>query len=115
LGSYSDGSEKNLSKGVVWESNNPAVATVNLKGELEGLRPGQVDVVAHSDGLTSSPLRLMVKAARRVPIETAGQKGAEASPITLTPTTDQLRLKTAPLVNRAKDFRIQGNYSAALA
>ena len=114
-GSYSDGSEKNLSKGVVWESNNPGVATVNLKGELEGLRPGQVDVVARSDGLTSSPLRLVVKAARRVAIETPGQKGAEASPIMLTPANDQLRLKTAPLVSRAKDLRIQGNYAAALA
>ena len=68
------------------------------------------------DGLTSSPLYIVVKEApRRVPLEAAVQKGAEASPVTLTPAREQLRLKTAPYINRAKDYRVQGNYAAALA
>jgi len=115
-GSYSDGSEKTLSSGVVWESNNPAIAAVGFKGEIEGLRPGQVDVVVRSGGLASSPMRLVVKPApRRVPLEAPAQKGAEASPVTLTPSTDQLKLKIAPYITRARDYRVQGNYAAALA
>jgi TIR domain/Bacterial Ig-like domain (group 2) len=115
-GSYSDGSEKTLSSGVVWESNNPAIAAVSFKGEIEGLRPGQVDVVVRSGGLTSSPMRLVVKPApRRLPLEAAAQKGAEASPVTLTPATDELKLKIAPYITRARDYRVQGNYAAALA
>jgi TIR domain/Bacterial Ig-like domain (group 2) len=115
-GSYSDGSEKTLSTGVVWESNNPAIAAVGFKGEIEGLRPGQVDVVVRSGGLASSPVRLVVKPApRRVPLEAPAQKGAEASPVTLTPSTDQLKLKIAPYITRARDYRVQGNYAAALA
>ena len=115
-GSYSDGSEKTLSSGVVWESNNPAIAAVSFKGEIEALRPGQVDVVVRSEGVTSSPVRLVVKPApRRVPLEAPAQKGAEASPVTLTPSTDQLKLKIAPYITRARDYRVQGNYAAALA
>ena len=115
-GSYSDGSEKTLSSGVVWESNNPAIAAVSFKGEIEGLRPGQVDVVVRSGGLTSSPMRLIVKPVpRRLPLEAPAQKGAEASPVTLTPATDQLKLKIAPYITRARDYRVQGNYAAALA
>jgi hypothetical protein len=115
-GSYSDGREKTLSSGLVWESSSPAIAAVSFKGEIEGLRPGQADVVVRSGGLTSSPMRLVVKPApRRVPLEAPPQKGAEASPVTLTPATDQLKLKTAPYITRARDYRVQGNYAAALA
>jgi hypothetical protein len=115
-GSYSDGTEKSLSSGVVWESNNPAIAAVNFKGEVEALRPGRVDVVVRSAGLTSSPMRLVVKpAAPQVPLEASAQKGAEASAVTLTPATDQLKLKIAPYITRARDYRVQGNYAAALA
>ena len=115
-GSYSDGTEKSLSSEVVWESNNPAIAAVNFKGEVEALRPGRVDVVVRLGGLTSSPMRLVVKpAAQRVPLEASAQKGAAASAVTLTPATDQLELKIAPYITRARDYRVQGNYAAALA
>jgi hypothetical protein len=73
-------------------------------------------VVVRSEGVTSSPVRLVVKPApRRVPLEAPAQKGAEASPVTLTPSTDQLKLKIAPYITRARDYRVQGNYAAALA
>lgn len=115
-GSYSDGSEKALSSGVAWQSSDKAIASVSSNGEIQALRAGQVKVVARADGLTSSPLYIVVKEApRRVPLEAAAQKGAEASPVTLTPAREQLRLKTAPYINRAKDYRVQGNYAAALA
>jgi hypothetical protein len=115
-GRYSDGSEKALSTGVAWQSSDQAIASVSSKGEIEGLRAGQVKVVARADGLTSSPLYLVVKAAPpKVPLEAPAHKGAEATPVTLTPATDLLRLKIAPYINRAKDYRVQGNYAAALA
>ena len=115
-GSYSDGTEKSLSSEVVWESNNPAIAAVNFKGEVEALRPGRVDVVVRSGGLMSSPMQLVVKPVpRRVPLEASAQKGAAASAVTLTPATDQLELKIAPYITRARDYRVQGNYAAALA
>ena len=115
-GSYSDGSQKALSSGVLWQSSDKAIAAVSFKGEVEALRPGQVEVVAQSGGLTSSPVRVVVKPApRRVPPEAPAQKGAEASPVTLTPAPEPLKLKTAPYISRAKDYRVQGNYAAALA
>ena len=115
-GSYSDGSEKALSSGVLWQSSDKAIASVSSSGEIQALRAGQIKVVARADGLTSSPFYFVVKEApRRTPLEAPPQKSAEASPVTLTPAKEQLRVKTVPYINRAKDYRVQGNYAAALA
>ncbi len=130
-GSYSDGSEKELSGGVAWVSSDTSVASVNSEGELEALRAGKVEIVTRSDGVTSAPLRLVVKeppkkiavdsqepkrpdpAPRKTPVEVKIAK--ETRPVEPRFTAEQLRAKIASYINRAKDFRVQGNYGAALA
>ena len=115
-GNYSDGSEKALSQGVVWQSSDPAIARVNSKGEVQGVRAGQVEVIARAGGLKSSAVYVVVKAPSiGVPAEASAQKTSGASEVRLPPTSEQLRLRATPYINRAKDHRVQGNYAAALA
>ncbi|MDH3443413.1 MAG: Ig-like domain-containing protein, partial [Deltaproteobacteria bacterium] len=130
-GSYSDGSKKNLSSGVAWVSSDASVASVDSKGELEALQAGKVEIMIRLDGVTSAPLRLVVKEPpRRIAAEPERPKRLDYV-TTKTPTeatvpketrrpvpqitAEQLRTKIANYIDRAKDFRVQGNYGAALA
>lgn len=124
-GRYSDGSKKDLAGEVVWVSSNSSVASVNSRGELQALRAGTAEVVARSGDVTSGSLRVSVKqppvapAPQKVPeakpLAPAPQKPPEVQPVAPQLTAAQLRAKIASYVNRAKDFRVQGDYASALA
>ena len=132
-GKYSDGTEKTLSSGWVLASNNAAVVSVNARGEVEAWRAGNAEVVARSGNVTSAPLRLIVKepqskvavkprqrrSTEYLPGKTAPEamvsKTPEARPIAPELSGEQLRARVAPYINRAKNFRTQGDYRAAMA
>ncbi len=124
-GRYSDGSKKVFAGEVVWVTSDSSVAAVNSRGELQALRAGRVEVVARSGGVTSGPLVVSVKQPAVVP---APQKPPEATPVAPMPrkpvevkppvpqiTAEQLQAKIASAIDRAKDFRVQGDYASALA
>ncbi|MFF1827986.1 Ig-like domain-containing protein [Paenarthrobacter sp. NPDC058040] len=50
-GTYSDGSRRPLVAGVVWASENPAVAVVAVSGEVTALSPGSAGLTATYDGV----------------------------------------------------------------
>ena len=132
-GKYSDGSEKILSGGWDLASNNAAVVSVNARGEVEAWRAGNAEVVARSGNVTSAPLLLVVKEPpRKIAVEPRRRKSLEYAPgktpaevaVAKTPeapsmgpevTGEQLRAKIAPYISRAKNFRAQGDYRAAMA
>jgi hypothetical protein len=132
-GSYSDGSRKSLSSGVIWASSNSVAASINAGGELEAWRAGRTEVTARWGDLTSAPLMVVVKEPPPVitaePQErkspepqpykaadyTAVEKTPAARPVSPQPNAEQLRAKIASYISRAKDHRARGNYSAALA
>lgn len=131
-GKYSDGTEKTLSSGWVLASNNAAVVSVNARGEVEAWRAGNAEIVARSGNVTSAPLRLIVKepqwkdavkprqrrSTEYLPGKTAPEamvsKTPEAQP-THELSGEQLRAKVTPYISRAKNFRAQGDYRAAMA
>ncbi|MFK0001706.1 Ig-like domain-containing protein [Paenarthrobacter sp. NPDC090522] len=51
-GVYSDGSRRSLMDGVVWASENPAVAEVAGSGEVTALAPGDAGMTATYDGVS---------------------------------------------------------------
>jgi hypothetical protein len=123
-GRYSDGSRKALSSGVDWISSDTAVASVNAAGELETWRAGRTAVVARMGEVSSPPLELVVRQrlektapepARRLS-EYAPSKVPVYADIAKTPDAngEQLRGKIAAYINRAKDYRVRGDYRAAL-
>ncbi len=114
-GRYSDDSEKDVSSEITWKSSNRAVASVNGSGELQGLKPGNVEVVARMQKLASAPRTFMVK---EPPGGVAPQtKSLKAIPLPVQPAvlTEQAKTKIADRLNRAQNYREQGNYAAALA
>jgi hypothetical protein len=132
-GSYSDGSKKNLSNGVIWASSDAAVAAIKPGGELEALRAGRTEVVARVGEVASAPLWVAVKEAVAKPvIEPQERKRWESGP-GRTPTSavvekateprasapyvnaDQARAKVASYITRARDYRVRGDYGSALA
>lgn len=115
-GRYSDNSEKALSVGIDWEVSDRTIAAVSPSGELEGLRPGKVQVAARSGKLLSAPLTFLIKEVQR-PVQPQAQqvKTAEPRPIRPPPTADSSKAQIIELINRAKSYREQGNYGAAMA
>ena len=115
-GRYSDNSEKALSIGIDWEVSDRTIAAVSPSGELEGLRPGKVQVAARSGNLLSEPLTFLVKEVQRPVQPQAKQvKTAEPRPVKPPPTADSSKAQIIELINRAKSYREQGNYGAAMA
>ncbi|MGE5216884.1 MAG: TIR domain-containing protein [Chloroflexota bacterium] len=114
-GKYSDESEKDISGAVAWQSSDRAVASINVKGELQGLKPGRVEVVARAQNLSSAPETFQVKEAHR-------GNAAQPKPVKLAlpaaqpaGLTEQAKAKIVDHLNRAQTYREQGNYAAALA
>jgi hypothetical protein len=54
VGTYNDGSVKNLDSGVYWSSATPAIASVNTSGVVKGLGPGQAIISGSSETVTGS-------------------------------------------------------------
>jgi TIR domain/Bacterial Ig-like domain (group 2) len=115
IGRYSDDSEKAVSREIIWKSSDRAVASVNDRGELQGLKPGSVEVVARTQNLASAPRTFMVKEAPgRVARQTKSPKTIPP-PVQPAVLTEQARTKIAERLNRAQTYRELGNYPAALA
>ncbi len=55
-GHYSDSSQQDLSSKVEWGSNNPAIATVSLKGLASAVTPGSTSITATLGGISGSTL-----------------------------------------------------------
>ncbi|MNG92351.1 Bacterial Ig-like domain (group 2) [compost metagenome] len=53
-GSYSDGSNVNVTASVSWSSSNPAVATVSATGLVTGVDPGTATITGILDGQTAT-------------------------------------------------------------
>jgi hypothetical protein len=113
---YSDGNEKGLSSGVEWRSSDRSVATVDGRGELLALRAGKIAVVARWGGIESLAVDIVVK-------EPAGKPPPEpptSIPVIEPPQVAPVKpsgqtINVSSYINRAKGYRVQGNYAAALA
>ena len=118
-GRYSDNSEKYLSSGIEWDVSDRTVASLNDRGELVARRPGKIRIVARSEDLASSPLTLLIKESPRKLEEprTKPIKTAESPPPALKQPalTEQAKGRISAHIDRAQNFREQGNYAAALA
>ena len=132
-GSYSDGSKKRLSSGLVWMSSNNAAASINAGGELQAWRAGMTEITARWGDITSAPLTVVVKESApevvaepqepkspgypryKVTDYTAVEKTPAVRRVVPQVDTEQLRAKIASYISRAKDYRARGNYGAALA
>ena len=107
---------------------------MNGAGEVEAWRAGRTEVVARIGEVASAPVWLAVtEPAQSRVTEPEERKAPESSPAkTLTYATvekapeppvavvpevypEQLRAKVASYLSRAKDYRIRGDYRAALA
>jgi trimeric autotransporter adhesin len=63
-GTYSDGSQKTLTSGVVWSSDTPTVATVGQStGLVSGIAPGSANITASSGGCSACSGSTAVKVA----------------------------------------------------
>ena len=119
-GRYSDNSEKYLSSGVEWQVSDTTVAALNERGELVARRPGKIRIVARADDLASSPITLLIKETpakpedRRTKPIRAGESQSQ-QPGKLPGIDAQARARISAHIGRAQSFRVQGNYSAALA
>jgi TIR domain-containing protein/Big-like domain-containing protein len=115
-GRYSDNSERYLSSGIEWEVSDRTIAAVNENGELVARRPGKIRVVARSNDLSSAPVTFLIREARRN-LETPAKpvKTAEPAPAKLPTITEQAKGRILGHIDRARSFREQGNYVAALA
>ena len=112
---YSDESEKDISGEIAWQSSDRAVASVSARGELQGLKPGKVEVVARAQNLSSAPETFQVK-------EAPSGNAPQTKPVKLAPPrakpaglTEQAKAKIVGHLNHAQTYREQGNYAAALA
>jgi TIR domain/Bacterial Ig-like domain (group 2) len=115
-GRYSDNSEKILSTSVDWETSDRTIASISEKGQLETLRPGRVQVLARSGHLRSKPLTIVVREPEvKEQPQAKSPRPLEARPVTPPLLSEQSKAQISAFTTRAKIFREQGNYGAALA
>ena len=115
-GRYSDNSEKVLSDAVDWQTSDRTIASINDEGELKTLRPGRVDIQARAGHLQSKPLSIVIKETQpSPPPEAKPTRPSGPPPITPPLVSEQSKAQIVAYTTRAKAFREQGNYSAALA
>ena len=113
---YSDGNEKGLSSGVEWRSSDTAVASVDSRGELLALRPGKITVIARWGGIESSAVNILVRESPAKPPPEPPTYKPAVEPPQVTPAKPPVQtINIASYINRAKGYRVQGNYAAALA
>lgn len=63
-GDYSDNQSADLTTSVSWQSQNPAVATVDSSGLIRGVSTGTAMIVASRDGITSNTVTVTVTEAQ---------------------------------------------------
>ena len=115
-GRYSDNSEQNLASGFEWQLSEPSLASVNRAGQLEGLHPGRVEVVARAGEVRSPPILIYIKEAPKVaPPPVKPVKPYETPPVRPPVLNEQAKARIAAYIRRAEFYRGEGNYAAALA
>jgi hypothetical protein len=113
---YSDGNEKGLSSGIEWRVSDASIASIDSRGELLGLRPGKIAVVARWSGVESTALYILVKEVPRRPMPESQVLTPAAEPPQVLPAKPAAQVvNIGSYINRAKGQRVQGNYAAALA
>jgi TIR domain/Bacterial Ig-like domain (group 2) len=113
---YSDGNEKGISSGVEWRSSDTSIASVDSRGELVALRSGKIAVVARWGGIESLALDIVVRESPMKPPPESSTYGPAIEPPQVTPAKPPVQtINIASYINRAKGYRVQGNYAAALA
>jgi hypothetical protein len=113
---YSDGKEKGLSSGVEWRTSDASVAVVDPRGELVALRPGKILVVARWGEIESLGFDIVVRESPvKPPPEPKAPTPVAEPPQVLPPKPAAQIINAGAYVNRAKGYRVQGNYAAALA
>lgn len=113
---YSDGKEKGLSSGVEWRSSDRSVATIDSRGELLALRVGKIAVVARWGGIESVAVDIVIKEPASKPLPEPPTSTPVVEPPPVPPTKPAVQsVNLASYINRAKGYRVQGNYAAALA
>jgi uncharacterized protein YjdB len=80
-GLYTDGSSGNITSQVVWNSSDPAVASVSSDGLVTALADGTANITASLQGITSVPVELTVNSLISISISDWSGVGA---PRTLT-------------------------------
>ncbi len=105
-GRYSDNTEQTLASGIEWQVSDRALAAISRAGELEGLRPGRVEVVARAGEVKSPPLLVYIKEAPKPPPSLP----KPAPPVL----SEQAKARIAAYIKRAEFYRGEGNYAAAL-
>ena len=138
-GRFSDGSEKEITNAEEWSSSDARVAKVDSQGRVTALQSGTAKITVTYGGISSSAWTLVVKPASpakepswKVAVEPQPRKSLEYAPrkpagegvVTKTPearpaapqfSPEQLRATIASYISRARDFRVQGDYGAAMA
>ncbi len=98
-GKYSDGTEKVITGGVEWRSNQPKILTVSADGQAEARSEGKAEVLASYGGLSSPPFAFVVK-------------GGVERPAPQTAVEDNM---VKEYLRSAQASRERGDYGAALA
>ena len=60
-GQYSDGKEIDINDGVLWQSSDERIASIDSKGRVTAHRSGQVKLNASYEGVASPAISLIVK------------------------------------------------------
>ena len=113
---YSDGNEKGVFSGIEWRSSNVLIASVDPRGELVALQPGKTAVVARWGGIESVAVDIVVRELSIKPLPEPPAYKPVVEPPQVAPAKPPVQaINVGPYVNRAKGYRVQGNYTAALA
>jgi hypothetical protein len=75
-GYYDDGSSKDITSQVVWNSSNPGVASVSSNGSVSTLTEGTADITASLNAITSVAVALTVNSLSSIEIKTWNRIGA---------------------------------------
>ena len=94
MGSYSDGSSKDLSSSATWTSSNSNVATVSTSGVVTGVASGTASITAKSGTFTSS-----------VAITVSGGASVTLTAIAISPASPTIR------INTTQQLTATGSYS----
>ncbi len=115
---YADGRQIEIEKGLLWESSDSRVATVNSKGEVLGQRDGIVRITARSEEIASAPVTLRVKAFAKEQESQSGKATAKTAvkrpPAAKAPQPGN-GSEFANHLRLARSYRERGDYSQALA
>lgn len=68
LGTYNDGSSRDLTGDVTWDSSDTGIATISAAGVATGVAAGETTITAELDGITSNDATLTVSEAELVAI-----------------------------------------------